>query len=572
MHLLKAIKSLFKGILNSSAIQGVIGYVKDNKWLGAVLLYIILLHLATCISFYVAEMNTTIGNPFIQGLWGWLALFGICLLAGGRIAKVMLSLLVIVQSVISFFSIFLSLTFSLSLRADAFAVLAVSSPQEVREFCAAFLSAKVLLSLLAAVSVIVLLLLSIWKNPIRRKICLYLFSGLLILPQIIDAARLAAQDDLLGVCFKNPASLLIYEFMTYRRTVKSISDMALHPQIPTGIDNHRADENFTAVFIIGESATRCHHSIYGYPRKTTPLLEAVKDKLFVFTDVIAGFPHTIGSMSFMLTTEDTQNLQDYRYTLFDVFKAAGFKIHFCSNQFRWGEYESPISIFTAHADKRSYLQEDSPGALDDSLLKYFSAAMDEKGKKLIVLHLIGSHSLYERRSPAKFKVFNRTNRVKAPYAEVDDWSEVDEYDNSILFTDFVLRQVIDRLEKYPGPSFMLYCSDHGDFPEHREQEPRSASSSSPEFYEIPFVFYANPGFRTRYSTFLADVGKNVDKPFLTDHIMYPILSAAQISFDGFPRRFDLFSSDYVPRTERKAGYSKVPFRSRTNPYLDPGKK
>ena len=224
---------------------------------------------------------------------------------------------------------------------------------------------------------------------------------------------------------------------------------------------------------------------------------------------------------------------------------------------------------TAHADKRIYLQERSPGAQDDGLLELFSAALADKGRKLILLHLIGSHAHYEKRSPEKFKAFNRTNRVKAPYPEVDKWREVDEYDNSILFTDSVLRRIIDRLERYPVPSFMLYCSDHGDFPEHVDQEPRSPSSASPEFYEIPFVFYANPGFRGRYGAFLADIGKNVDKPFMTDHIMYPILSAAQISFDGFPRRFDLFASDYVPPPERKAGHSNVLYRTRTNPYNHP---
>lgn len=573
MRLFEKIKLLLKRIYGSPVFRVFADYVKENKWLGAVLLYVILLHLTICIAFYLGDLKHSIGNPFIQGLWGWLALFGICLLPGGMITRILLSLLVILQTAISIVNIFLSLVFSLPLRADAFAVLAVSSRQEVREFCSIFLSAKVVILLLASVLVIALLQLAIWKNSVRRKVWLYVFSGLLILPQIIEAVRLSSIDEFDCVYLRNPIFSLAHEFMTYQESVNRLSEMARHPQIPAGIRCRLSeDEKFTAVFVIGESATRSHHSIYGYPRKTNPLLEEVKDKLFLFTDVIAAYPHTIASLSYMLTNEDTQNLQDYRYTLFDVFKAAGFEIHFCSNQPRWGEFDSPISILTAHADKRLYLQERSAGAHDDGLLKYFSEALDGKGKKLIVLHLIGSHATYETRSPAEFKVFNRDNRVRSPYPEVDKWREVDEYDNSIRFTDFVLRKIIDRLEKDSGASFMLYCSDHGDFPEHRDREPRSPSATAPEFYEIPFVFYANPVFCEKYRSLLDDVGKNVDKPFLTDHIMYPILSASQISFDGFPGHFDLFSSAFVPPAERKKARNDAVYHFRANPYQDPGKK
>ena len=572
MHRFEKFKLLLKRIYGSPVFKGFADYVKENKWLGAVLLYVVLLHLAICVAFYLGNLKHSIGNPFIQGLWGWLALFGICLLPGGMITRILLSLLVILQTVISIVNMFLSLVFSLPLRADAFAVLAVSSKQEVREFCSIFLSARVVFLLLATVFVIALLQLAIWKNSVRRKVWLYAFAGLLILPQIIEAARLVSIDESDCVYLRNPIFSLAHEFMTYQDSVNRLAGMARHPQVPAGIRCGQSDENFAAVFVIGESATRSHHSIYGYPRKTNPLLEEVKDRLFLFTDVITAYPHTIAALSYMLTNEDMQNPQDYRYTLFDVFKAAGFEIYICSNQPRWGEFDSPISILTAHADKRLYLQERSAGALDDGLLKYFSEALDGKGKKLIVLHLIGSHANYEMRSPAEFKVFNRNNRVRSPYPEVDKWSVVDEYDNSIRFTDSVLRRVIDRLEKYPGASFMLYCSDHGDFPEHRDREPRSPSATAPEFYEIPFVFYANPAFREKHKSLLDDIGKNVDKPFLTDHIMYPILSAAQISFDGFPRHFDLFSSGFVPLAERKKGRNDAVYHSRGNPYLDPGKK
>ena len=52
----------------------------------------------------------------------------------------------------------------------------------------------------------------------------------------------------------------------------------------------------TYVFIVGESANRNHLSLYGYKRNTTPKLEAMRDELVVFEDVISPDTHTIPSL------------------------------------------------------------------------------------------------------------------------------------------------------------------------------------------------------------------------------------------------------------------------------------
>ena len=52
----------------------------------------------------------------------------------------------------------------------------------------------------------------------------------------------------------------------------------------------------TYVFIVGESANRNHFSLYGYKRNTTPRLEAMRDELVIFDDVISPDTHTIPSL------------------------------------------------------------------------------------------------------------------------------------------------------------------------------------------------------------------------------------------------------------------------------------
>jgi len=560
------IKNIFRKISQNAAVAGAVSYILDNKWLWAVLAYCVLLHYAECLCFYFGSIKKSVGNPFIQGLWSWLALFGIGMLAGGRAAKIILTFLVILQTLVFSISAFLSLTFSLTLRADAFAVLAVSSVQEITEFCSVFLNMKGLLGVLAGILVLTLVLTALWKNPVKRKIYLYVISAILILPQLINAIRFSVNEEYEDIYCRNSIAKLVSEFLEYRENIQYLFGMMNHPQLPAGVRCAANDEDLTAVLVLGESATRFHHSIYGYPRNTSPLLNEIRDKLLIFTDVISGFAHTVQSCLYMFTTEDKLHPRDYRYTMFDIFKAAGFKVYFFSNQFRWGEYDSPIGMISAHADKRAFAQEEKPNSFDDSLLKMLETALRKKGKKLIVLHLIGSHANYKQRSPASFKVFTDKNRLSPP-CEVDDWDQVDEYDNSILFTDHVLRQTADQLKGYKGAAFMLYCSDHGDFPEQIVRQPRSADSKSIEPYEIPFILYANPVYREKYTDFLNGVRKNVDKPYMTDQLMYSMFSASRITFDGFPYEKDLFSPEFIPPSERQIGRSSNFYHSRGNPYL-----
>ncbi len=54
--------------------------------------------------------------------------------------------------------------------------------------------------------------------------------------------------------------------------------------------------NNTVVWIIGESTNRSNMSLYGYGRRTTPMLDALRNQLVVFQDVISSEPATMSSL------------------------------------------------------------------------------------------------------------------------------------------------------------------------------------------------------------------------------------------------------------------------------------
>ena len=60
------------------------------------------------------------------------------------------------------------------------------------------------------------------------------------------------------------------------------------------------------VMVIGESASRRHHSLYGYVRNTNPKLAKRKD-LMIYTDAISPYSGTLKSVLAMMTESDILN-------------------------------------------------------------------------------------------------------------------------------------------------------------------------------------------------------------------------------------------------------------------------
>lgn len=563
---MNSITSVVSMIFRSRNLPVFYDFARENRYFFLIVALALFLQYVEVIGLYLGNINSTIVNPFIQRIWGWLFLYGACLLTGRKIAEILISLLFILQGILVVFSFFLSLKFSLPLDGDAFCVLAESSPQEAMEFCSRFLDLKLLLAIFLYLSLLVTAVCLLWKSTLKRKIPLFVIAFLFMLPQLINTVRFSIRGDYEDIYDKNSLSMFIVHLSSFHANNAKLVNMVRKPELPSEIRHSAPNEKFLAVLVIGESATRFHHSIYGYPRNTSPRMAQHRNELLIYDDVISGYAHTVQALRYLLTTEEIANKNDLRYSMFDVFKAAGFQILFYSNQSRWGKYDTPITLMTTHADKRYYLQELQSGAYDDLCLKYLQKHTAElKAPTLLVFHLYGSHSRYYKRTPASEKVFNEKNRCPLPY-EVDDIAEVDEYDNSIRFTDLLLGKILVKLNELHYPAFFLYVSDHGECPEKVHSNPRAGSSTIPEVYEIPFVFYANPRYREKYPSFIASAAANQHKCYQTDWAMYAFLSAAQITFEHFPYEKDIFSTKFVPPKKRFLGSSNVEYHSRKSPF------
>ncbi len=209
-------------------------------------------------------------------------------------------------------------------------------------------------------------------------------------------------------------------------------------------------DNLVVVLAIGESARQKNFSLYGYTRQNTnPILS--KDKDLHMLNGVAKFGSTLYALPEILvkqgvplptiTTKAGINTVCYvHFSLYDNCGTAG-----------------EIKVTNCGHGGRCY-DEDVIPLLYDNLKSYTS------GYRFIVLHLGGgSHGPnYQKRYPPEFQRFH----PMCLDADVVNQCTIDElynsYDNTILYTDYVLGGIINKLDKSSVPYVFIYLSDHGE--------------------------------------------------------------------------------------------------------------
>lgn len=245
------------------------------------------------------------------------------------------------------------------------------------------------------------------------------------------------------------------------------------------------EEREVVVLVIGESARRDHFSLYGYQRETNPLLEG------------DGVVTLIAESSATYTTACVKAILDHRPTdelfesLPDYLHRAGVNVVWRSTN--WGE--PPLHI--DHYYNRAALKERYPevdGRYDQLLVEGLAEEIEalEGPKIFVVLHSTTSHGpTYYRQYPSEFEVFTPVcTTVEMSKANREEL--INAYDNTILYTDYLLHSVIEQLREVECVrSTMIYISDHGESlgegNYYMHGMPRSMAPR--EQYEIPFIVW-----------------------------------------------------------------------------------
>jgi lipid A ethanolaminephosphotransferase len=240
------------------------------------------------------------------------------------------------------------------------------------------------------------------------------------------------------------------------------------PHVAVGVDARRAapagERPLLIVVVVGETARAANFSLGGYARATNPLL-AQRD-VFYFTDVTSCGTATATALPCMFSElprgEFDLPAARRRDSVLDIAQRAGVAVRWIENQTGCKGVCDRVPNELAQPYHPASCSEGE--CLDETLLHALDALLPRTGADtLLVLHAMGSHGpAYHRRVPPGRAVFQpacNTARIET----CSDEQIVNAYDNSILYTDYVLAGLIDRLAAAQAvDSVLLYVSDHGE--------------------------------------------------------------------------------------------------------------
>lgn len=220
------------------------------------------------------------------------------------------------------------------------------------------------------------------------------------------------------------------------------------------------------VLLVGETARAANFSLYGYDRNTNPLLSTRND-IITFRHVRSCGTATAFSLPCMFSAMPRKQFDstDAKYTqnLADIAKAAGWNVFWKDNDDGCKRVCDRVENADAKdGNKQPWCFGDY--CHDDILLDGLEERLQSApGDKLIILHMMGSHGpSYYQRYPEKFKRFAPT----CDTADLHDCTReqiINTYDNTIVYTDYIISSIIDILKRHPElESSMLYVSDHGE--------------------------------------------------------------------------------------------------------------
>lgn len=286
------------------------------------------------------------------------------------------------------------------------------------------------------------------------------------------------------------------------------------------------DSRDVCVLVIGESARRANFSLYGYGRPTNPLLE--RDSVTALM-ADAAATYTTAGVKAILDHKPTNKLYEilpnylYRNGVDVVWRSAN-----------WGE--PPLHIDKHYGTRE--LKARYPEADDryDGIL--LTGLRDEilssdKDKLLIVLHTSTSHGpTYYKKYPAGFEVFKPVCTT-VEMSKADPGELMNAYDNTIVYTDYLIHSVIEILRDVPRRSCLIFVSDHGESLGEGNLYMHGVPMlvAPKEQIEIPFLVWTSDG------ELKADAGKQVGQY----HVFHSILRFLGIDSPVYDESLDIFS-------------------------------
>lgn len=278
------------------------------------------------------------------------------------------------------------------------------------------------------------------------------------------------------------------------------------------------------VLAIGESVRYSNWSLNGiYERETAPLL-GNRNGLCLFSDYYAEATLTQHALPLLFTPVGVENYEEhFQYkSIASAFHEAGFKTVLISHraQLMNNGYHDYLAqnfdsvVFVVH----------------DSLIAPELAKIARRGAKLfVVTHYLGNHMFYTNRTEDCLvwrPDYNADLKVES------DNLFLNAYDNSLLYTDRLLNDVLSTLDSVRAVCSWLFISDHGEYIDSRVSGHGHTYHPTKDEYHVPLMVWYNDEYKATYPDKVANMRRHKDEPVCADHVFWSVLDMAGIRIDS----------------------------------------
>ena len=307
------------------------------------------------------------------------------------------------------------------------------------------------------------------------------------------------------------------------------------------------DEYITVfVVVVGETARAMNFSLNGYERNTNPLMSGLD--VISYKDVTASGTATAISLPAMFSQlpRSKFKLNDavYSENIIDLLANSGYEVV-------WLENDNGCKKVCDRVFTRDMVAENNPKycdgtyCFDEVMIEPLEKILGEVEKDtVIVLHAIGSHGpSYYKRYPDGFKAFQPT----CDTSEVQNCPSetiVNTYDNTIVYTDYFLNQVINALQKHPQlEAGMLYVSDHGEsLGENGIYLHGLPFSIAPdEQIKVPMILWMSETMKTEDHIDYECLRQRAAEPYSHDNLFHSLAGLMEIDTQTYEADLDLFT-------------------------------
>ncbi len=304
------------------------------------------------------------------------------------------------------------------------------------------------------------------------------------------------------------------------------------------------------ILVLGETARADHFSLNGYKHNTNP--ELSKENIISFKNVLSCGTATNISVPCMfsdITRKDfsSRDQVQNRENLLDLLQRAGYDIIWLENDDGCKGVCKRVqteNLFKSNHPK--YCSSDG-SCYDEILLDGLEQRIANlKKNSVIVLHTIGSHGpTYYKRYPDTFRKFTPTCDT-ADLQKCSQEEIINTYDNTILYTDYIVANAIKTLKKFPKlESGLIYISDHGEsLGENNIYLHGMPYSIAPQSQKhVPMVFWMSDRMKKQdHLDFKCIEKKAEENNFSHDNLFSTLLALLEVNSTTYNKSLDILDS------------------------------